>query len=48
MAMEDSISFRGEDVDKGIGVTMKGNGGGWLELLAVQSRQDADDIVRAG
>jgi hypothetical protein len=28
-------------------MSMEGNGGGWLELLTVESGQDADNIVGA-
>jgi hypothetical protein len=36
-----------QNIDKGIGMTVQGDGGGWLELLAVKCGKDANDIIRA-
>lgn len=41
------VSFRGENIDQGVGVTVEGDRRGWLQLLAVECRKDANDIIGA-
>lgn len=41
------IGFRRKDVNKGIGVAVKSNGGGGFELFAIESGKYSDDIIRA-
>jgi hypothetical protein len=42
-----TVGFGREDVDEGVGMTVKGNGGGGFEELAVDSGEDADDVIGA-
>jgi hypothetical protein len=36
-----------ENVNEGIGVSVEGDRGGGLELLAIEGRENPDDVIRA-
>ena len=42
------VGFWWKDIDKCVGVAVESDGGGWLELLAIEGGKDANDIVGAG
>lgn len=42
------VRLRGQDADEGVGVAVEGDGGGGLQLLAVEGGEDANEVVGAG
>lgn len=42
------IGLRREDIDEGVGMAVEGDRGRRLELLAVERREDADNVVGSG